>query len=147
MLVGRGDEDDAVNATAPVGEDAFLFAAGTGVADYLKDKRGLDDSDGRGIAGEDLFHPLLLGGDDGRMDDGVEVVEAATLEGELSETGAVDSAVWAHDFGAECADDLGVDGLAGFHHLAAKRVGFNDVGAEFTEKCRRRCFCRCRGRR
>jgi hypothetical protein len=53
--------------------------------------------------GEDLFHPLLLGGDDGGMDDGVEVVEAAVLEGEFGEAGAVEAAIGANDFRAEGA--------------------------------------------
>ena len=53
-FVGRGDDDDAIDAAAPVGEDAFRFAAGAGVAHHFKDQRRFDDGDGGGIAREDL---------------------------------------------------------------------------------------------
>ena len=74
-IVRRGDEDDAIDAATPIGEDALAFAAGAGVANHFKDEGGLDDGDGGWIVREDLFHPVLLGGDDGGMDDGVELVE------------------------------------------------------------------------
>jgi hypothetical protein len=75
-----------------------------------------------------------LSGDDGGVNDGVEVVEATPLEGEFSKAGAVETSIWGDDIGAEGADDLGVDEVAGLHHLAAEGVGFNDVRAEFAEE-------------
>src|SRR5208337_4329584 len=102
---------------------------------HFKDERRLYDGNGGGILREDLVHPLLLGGDHGRVNDGVEVVEAAALEGEFGEADAIEAAIGAYDFRAECADDLGVDKVAGFHHFAAEGVGFNNVRAQFTQEC------------
>lgn len=132
-VVGRGDDDDAVDAAAPVGEDGFRFAAGAGVADDFEDEGGFDDGNGGGVAREDLVHHAALKVDDGGMDDGVELLEPVAREGELSEARAVEMAVWGEDFRAEGADDFGEDGLAGLHEVAAKGVGFDDLSAVFTE--------------
>jgi hypothetical protein len=66
------------------------------------------------------------------MHDGIEVVEAAALEGQFGQTGAVETAIGGDDFRTKGADNLTIDGLAGLHHLAAERVGLNDVGAELA---------------
>jgi hypothetical protein len=132
-FVGGCDDDDAVDAVAPVGEDGFGFAAGAGVALDLKDQRRLDDGYGGGIASEDFGHPAALLGDDGGMDDGVEFLQAAALEGKIGEVEAVEAAVRGNDFRTEDTDDLGKDGLAGLHEGAAQLVGFDDLSAEFAE--------------
>ena len=67
-----------------------------------------------------IFHPFLLGCYDGGMDDGIEFVKAATAKGYFSQFGAVEAAVWGDYLGAEGSDDLVVDFVAGFHHLAAE---------------------------
>ncbi len=135
--LGGGDEQDAIEAATPVGERAGGFAAQAGVALDLEDERGLDDGDGGGITSKDSFCLLLLGGDDGGVDDGVEFVEivlaAFAGEGEPGERGAVELAVGGDDCGSEAVDDGVVNGLARLHELATERVGLDDVSAERAE--------------
>ncbi len=58
-----------------------MFGTGAGIALDFKDQGGFDDGDGAGFAGEDIGHPALLGGNDGGMDNGVEVLQAAFFKG------------------------------------------------------------------
>jgi len=62
-------------------EDAFGLAALAGIAFDLEMSADSTD-DGFLIAQEDAAHPVSLGGDDGGMDDGIEIVEAAAAKGE-----------------------------------------------------------------
>ena len=92
-LVGRGDDDDAVNATAPVGQHGFAFAAGAGVALHFKNQCRLDHRDGGGIAGKDRIHPQALGGDYGGMDDGVQLVQPSAPEGQFGQARPIQAAL------------------------------------------------------
>jgi hypothetical protein len=132
-VVGRGDDYDAVYAAAPVGEDGFLLAAGAGIANGFEQKSGFNYGDGGGVAGENFVDLLPLEIDDSGMNNGVEFLEAAAGEGELGKAGAVEFAVGSHDLAAEDSDDFRKDGLTGLHELAAKSVGFDDVGAAFAK--------------
>ena len=71
----------------------------------------------------------VLRGDDGGVDDAVELVEAAVREGFHGERGAVELAVGTDDRRAEGLDDGGVDRFAGAHHVAAERIGLEDGDA------------------
>jgi len=64
-LVRRGDDDDAVDAATPVGQNGLAFAASAGVALDFKDQRRFDNGNGGRIAGEDRLHPDTLGCNDG----------------------------------------------------------------------------------
>jgi len=132
-FVGRDDDDDAVEAPAPIGQHTFFFAARAGIPLHLEDERRLDDGHGRRIARENLVHPLPLRVDDGGMDNRIEVVEPATLKGQLSEMSAVQAAIRGNHVRTEGADNFGVDRLARLHHLAAQLIGFDDVGAQFAQ--------------
>ena len=92
-FVGCGDHNDAIDPSPPVGKHALFLASGEGVAHHLKDQRRLDHGHGRGIAREDLVHPPPLGFNGGRVDDGVQLLQAAFAEGQLSEAGAVEAAI------------------------------------------------------
>ena len=118
--LGRSDQQDAVEAATPVGERSGGFTAQASVALDLEDERGLDDGDGSRVIGEDGFGPLLLGGDDGGMDDGVQFVEAVAVKSQTSKRGAVKLAVGQDDGGSEAGDDRAIDGLAGLHELATE---------------------------
>jgi hypothetical protein len=85
------------------------------------------------MVGEDLLHPVLLGCDDGGMNDCIQVIKAAALKSELGQTGAVEMSIGVYDIGTEGADDLLIDEVAGFHHFTAEGIGFNDVCAEIAE--------------
>jgi len=80
-VVGRGDEDDAIEALTPVGDGAPGFG--------FEDESRLDDDDGVRVASEDFVGEALLLGDDGRVDDAIELVEAALGESKGREAGAV----------------------------------------------------------
>src|SRR4051812_28857122 len=62
-------------------------------ASRLENQRGFDDRDGGGVALKDRVHPLLLGGDDGRMDDGVEFGDAVGRKNGIGKARAVDGLV------------------------------------------------------
>jgi len=111
-LVWSSKYEDAVEAVPPICEHPLGFAAGASVALHLEDEGGLGNSDGGRVAGEDLVHPTLLSGDDGGVDDGVEVIEAAFPKDELGEAGAIEPAVGPDDLRAEGADDVVVDLVA-----------------------------------
>jgi hypothetical protein len=138
-LFRSGDDEDAVEAATPVAEHAFRLAAASGVALDFEDERGLDDGNGFGVAREDLAHPVALGGDDGGVDDGVEVVEAGSPDSGRKARSAslarssLPSAT--DDFGAEFGDDFLVDRLAGLHERAAEFVGLDDFRAQFAQDC------------
>ena len=133
QVIGRCNDDDAVYATAPVGEDGFLFSAGASIANGFEQEGGFNYGDGGGIAGEYLVHLLTLDCDYGGVNDGVEFLEASASECELGEAGAVELAIGSQDLAAEGSDDFCEDGLTGFHELATKGVGFDDVRAALTE--------------
>lgn len=139
-FVGRGDDDDAVNAPAPIGQHALFFAAGAGVAHHLEDERRLNDGYGCRIVRQNLVHPMPLRRDYGGMDNGVELVETATLKSQLGQTRAAEAAIGADDLWAEGADNFGVDGLAGLHQLPAQFIGFDHVGAQFAQVARDSAF-------
>ena len=132
-LIGSDDHDDAVDATAPICEKCLAFAASAGIAFNFEDQSRLDYGYGCGIGGEAGFHPLALGGDDGRMDDGVQFIESPTLKSEGGEAGAGEATGGCDDVGAEGTDDFGIDLLARFHEGAAQVVGFDDVCAQFAQ--------------
>ncbi len=129
--IGRGNDNDAIDAAAPAGQSALAFAAGAGIAHHFKDQRRLDDGNSPGIARKDLVHPLVLGLDHGRMDDGVQLLQAAFAKGKLGQAGAVELAVGVDHLRAKMLDDCRIDRLAGLHQRAAKLIGFNHVSAEF----------------
>jgi len=87
---GRGDDDDAVHAASPVGQQVAVFTACMGVALHLKDERGDDDGDGGGVVREELVGPLALRFNDGGVDDGVQLLQAAFRERDFSKPAAVE---------------------------------------------------------
>lgn len=126
---GSGDADDGVETGAP--------ARGAGVRSG-EDESGLDDGDGVGIALFEGSDEACLLGEHGRVDDGVELVDARVsgVEGEAREGGAVERAVAVEDARAETLDDRSEDGLAGVHERAADFVGGEDVRAVRGEQAR-----------
>jgi hypothetical protein len=67
------------------------------------------------------------------MNDGVQVLQAAFFESDFGKSGAVEAAIGGEYLRAELRDDLIEDLVAGFHEVAAQRVGFDDYGAESAQ--------------
>src|SRR6185437_5115191 len=133
QVVGRGDDDDAVNAAAPVGEGGFLFSAGAAIANGLEQQGGFNNGDRGRLAGKDFVDLFPLEINNSRMNDGVEFLEAPAGEGELGEAGTVELAAGSQYLTAEGSDYRCEDGLAGLHELAAKGIGLDDVRAALAE--------------
>src|SRR6185437_11794878 len=106
QVVGRGDDYDAVNAAAPVGEDGFLLSAGAAIANGLEQQGGFNDGDGGRLAGKDFVDLFPLEINNSRMNDGVEFLDAAASEGELGEAEAVELAIGSQDLAAEDSHDF-----------------------------------------
>ncbi len=132
-VIGSGEDDDVVEAITPVGKDACRLAAGAGIALHFEDQGRFNDGDSGGIAGEYLIGPALLRGDDGRMDDGVQIVEPVFFECQLCETGAIQAAIRADYLGPEDANDLVIDGVAGLHHVPAQFISLDHVRSQFAQ--------------
>ena len=83
-----------------------------------------------GSRAKTAFHPALLRGDDGGVDDGVQVIQPAFAESKLGEAGAVKMAIGKDDSGTEGADDVVVNLVPRLHEGAAQLVSFDHLGAE-----------------
>src|ERR1700740_181112 len=112
QVVRRSDNNDAIDAAAPVGKYGFALAAPAGIALRLKDERRDDDGDSSWIALKDLVQPPHLNVNDGGMDGGFQFIDPATTKGQFGEMCAVKLAIGAYDFIAEDAHDFIEDGLA-----------------------------------
>jgi len=106
------------------------FRLGSGVTDYLKDQRRLDN----GYAAGSRRRPLpsiAAGGDDCRMTIAFSSLRRPPSKASLA-SGAVEAGIWM-EHSDECAHDWNRR-LAGLHHLAAKLVGLDDLCAEVAQE-------------
>ncbi len=121
--VGRGDQDDAVDALAPLGEDGVRLAAFAGIAFDLKDQRRDDHGHGCRIALEDLGSSTaaaLRSPPDGRSRS---VPYAPAAEGEFGKPSAVEPAIRQENAVAKHADNLVEPAWPGSISCAAQLIG------------------------
>lgn len=126
QLVGGRDQDDAVEAAAPLRDGA----PGLG----FEDERGLDEDNGVRVAGKKVVHSALLLGDDRGMDNAVQFGQAAVVEDEIREARPVQRAVVAKNRGTEVLDDGQVNGLPWLHEFTRNPIGFEDGEAMFAQQ-------------
>jgi hypothetical protein len=88
------------------------------------------------IALGDRLSEFGLAGDDGWVNDGVELFDASLMESELCEGGTIQLPVRQYDRIAKVLDDGVVDCVAGLHQLATDRVGLKDVRSMCGEEPR-----------
>jgi len=133
-LVGRSDNHDAVDAPPPVRKNAFALAARTRIPFHFEYQSGLDDGHSMRIAGKNLIHPLLLGGDHGRVNDGVQFLQATAPEGQCGELAAIQLAEGRNYGWPESSHNLCINPLARLHQGAPQFIGFADLCAQFSQQ-------------